>query len=528
MDQAGLSKIFGKISCLTLAVLLFGCGGSGGSSAPSSVATTAQTEPAEEPPSCPSVSDSISYNGRDYPLQLHMEITEAAACTGLYVASDTTFDSAFIEQLRTILNNIDRELTIDHSQILIDANTDWIDGLTGLGGQALGEKRIVLSIDTEIATQDQLHFFMARQSHRNRRAEMTDFDHSLQQAVVSEGMALAFAKQQQPLVDTSIETSVIAPLDYDTYRSDYELAAASDNFEHWFNGSMSIVENAGYQLGYEINQRFLSHHPASSPALSSGLNAEYFSAFSADIDPANPVLTLKTDLLVRTPDINEFDQVPIADIRAMGLQHWGDYIVEGFSHRKIAALTFDDGPSSYTQQVLDILKTKHVTANFFLTGASLRSFTDFAQQAARDGHMLGNHTLNHNHNAGLSPTELWDTVIQPTNDLFAEYLGFEPRLFRPSYGEISSGQVDYLVQRGMKSILWSIDTRDWNTASVSVGDIIDACNDNIHPEAIILMHDAGGNRQNTVDALSDIIDFYHDQGYRFVRLDELLGVSEAH
>jgi peptidoglycan/xylan/chitin deacetylase (PgdA/CDA1 family) len=78
----------------------------------------------------------------------------------------------------------------------------------------------------------------------------------------------------------------------------------------------------------------------------------------------------------------------------------------------------------------------------------------------------------------------------------------------------------------MKSILWSIDTRDWYTAAVDTADIIAAANDNMHEEAIILMHDGGGNRQNTLNAVQSIINHYQANGYEFVTVDQMLGISK--
>jgi peptidoglycan/xylan/chitin deacetylase (PgdA/CDA1 family) len=103
-----------------------------------------------------------------------------------------------------------------------------------------------------------------------------------------------------------------------------------------------------------------------------------------------------------------------------------------------------------------------------------------------------------------------------------------PRFYRPPYGEITDEQVAFLARKGMKVLLWSVDSRDWNPALNSVEQIETELISHQHEEAITLMHDAGGNRQNTVDALPAIIEHYKEQGYRFVNLETLLGISDKH
>ena len=127
-----------------------------------------------------------------------------------------------------------------------------------------------------------------------------------------------------------------------------------------------------------------------------------------------------------------------------------------------------------------------------------------------------------------SSDELWQQQVVTTNDEFKQLFNISPRFYRPPYGEISDQQIEYLASKGMKVMLWSVDSRDWNPELNSIDKIESELINNQHEEVITLMHDAGGNRQNTVDALPAIIAHYKSQGYRFVNLETLLGISDKH
>mgnify|MGYP000563137721 CR=1 FL=1 len=105
-------------------------------------------------------------------------------------------------------------------------------------------------------------------------------------------------------------------------------------------------------------------------------------------------------------------------------------------------------------------------------------------------------------------------------------MGITPRFYRPPYGEISDEQVAFLEKKGMKVVQWSVDSIDWNHNTNSIENIKHEVISHQHPEMISLMHDGGGDRQNTVDALPVIIAFYKKQGYRFVSIEALLGISD--
>lgn len=204
----------------------------------------------------------------------------------------------------------------------------------------------------------------------------------------------------------------------------------------------------------------------------------------------------------------------------------GSYFLKGYHEEKLIALTFDDGPSQYTEQILDVLATSNIKASFFWQGSRLAQFQNVIERTKLAGHTIANHSWDHPHSAVLPTKVWWQQQVLKTNEEMHKLLGITPHFYRPPFGEISDKQVKHLKQQGMKVILWSADSQDWNDKTNSVVNIQNAIISYQHPEMITLMHDGGGNRQNTVDALPAIIKHYHQQGYRFVTLQTLLGISD--
>ena len=186
---------------------------------------------------------------------------------------------------------------------------------------------------------------------------------------------------------------------------------------------------------------------------------------------------------------------------------------------KVIALTFDDGPwPRTTEQVLDILKKNNIISTFFWIGENVQSYPKIAQQVVTDGHVIGNHTWHH----WYRKMDL-DTVtkeIERTADIIFEKTGVKTSLFRPPGGVLTNGLVDYAEKKKDAIIMWSDDPMDYRPLAAK-----QLAKNVIHkaePGAIVLMHDGGGNRSQTVKALPEIIDQLRQLGYRFVTVPELL------
>jgi peptidoglycan/xylan/chitin deacetylase (PgdA/CDA1 family) len=190
---------------------------------------------------------------------------------------------------------------------------------------------------------------------------------------------------------------------------------------------------------------------------------------------------------------------------------------------KVIALTFDDGPWEHTPEILKILQHYDAKATFFFIGQHVQVYPQIAQQVVAAGHALGNHTWSHyTHNMDTTTAK---TEIENTTARIYKATGVKTRLFRPPAGRLDSGVVDYALQKNYATIMWSIDTYDW-MESTSVQSLIDSVLNHAKPGSIVLLHDGGGNRLRTIQALHPIMAGLQQQGYRFVTVPELLEMED--
>ena len=192
----------------------------------------------------------------------------------------------------------------------------------------------------------------------------------------------------------------------------------------------------------------------------------------------------------------------------------GEFVTHGPRGRKLVALTFDDGPSEYTPDVLRILRRKHAKATFFELGQQVASYPSYARRVLAAGHEIGNHSYDHDLLPGSSN-------IRHATKTIERVTGFRPCLFRPPYGAVSSSLKRSAKDDRMKVVNWDVDTTDWKlpgSAAIRATIVGQA-----RPGSIVLMHDGGGPRGGTVDALSGAISGLRDRGFKLVTVSELLG-----
>jgi peptidoglycan/xylan/chitin deacetylase (PgdA/CDA1 family) len=183
------------------------------------------------------------------------------------------------------------------------------------------------------------------------------------------------------------------------------------------------------------------------------------------------------------------------------------------------ALTFDDGPGPYTPQVLSVLEHYHVHATFFVIGKMLRYFSASTVREIEDGDVIGDHTESHPMLAQLSAHDQKEELFEQIARV--ELLGApRPVLFRPPYGSFNATTFRELHALHLLMVLWSVDTGDY--AQPGVAEIVQRALEGARPGAIILMHDAGGTRTQTVEALPAIIRGIRARGLRLVTVPRLL------
>jgi len=215
------------------------------------------------------------------------------------------------------------------------------------------------------------------------------------------------------------------------------------------------------------------------------------------------------------------------------------YVIDRYgAHPGWVALTFDDGPDGrWTPKILNILKQKHAVATFFVIGQNMQAKPELVQREVAEGMMVGNHTWTHP-NIADTPLPQTDLEINTTQRLFAVLTGKSMRFFRPPYfgdAEPSTpGEVAPLVvaqKLGYLIVGLRVDTDDWQKPSPD--SIIQKTMERLadpNPQTggqVVLMHDAGGDRSRTVEALPGLIDAIRARGLRLVTVDQLAGMSRA-
>jgi peptidoglycan/xylan/chitin deacetylase (PgdA/CDA1 family) len=186
---------------------------------------------------------------------------------------------------------------------------------------------------------------------------------------------------------------------------------------------------------------------------------------------------------------------------------------------KLVALTFDDGPSSYTDSYLDILDQYGAKATFFLIGEQVSQYPDSVRRAVSEGNQVATHTWDHKQLTTLTQPEVQQELSDSLSAI-TDATGLAVSTLRPPYGSIDPTVWLYSGGRITIATYWSHDTRDW--AQPGVSQIVANATTYYAPGSIILMHDGGGAREQDLEALPQVIKAWQDQGYRFVTLSELL------
>jgi peptidoglycan-N-acetylglucosamine deacetylase len=192
--------------------------------------------------------------------------------------------------------------------------------------------------------------------------------------------------------------------------------------------------------------------------------------------------------------------------------------------QKVIALTFDDGPwPKTTDQVLDILQANNIKGTFFVVGQNLKNYPELGKRIVTEGHVIANHTWHHWYHFFNPQAAAFE--IDRTTDLIYQITGAKTTLFRPPGGILHNGLVAYAKNQKYTVVMWSADSTDYKLPTVP--HLINNVIKDSKPGGIVLMHDGGGNRSRTVQALPEIIGNFRKQGYRFVTIPELLEIQDT-
>ena len=193
----------------------------------------------------------------------------------------------------------------------------------------------------------------------------------------------------------------------------------------------------------------------------------------------------------------------------------------GNNNDKYIYVTFDLGyEAGYTAKILDVLKENNVPAAFFITVHYVNTASDLVQRMIDNGHIIGNHTVNHKSMPGLSKDKLTEELMNLHTAIYEKF-GYEMKYMRPPKGEYSEKSLDITTKLGYVPVMWSFAYADWDEAKQpSHNEGINKIVDNVHNGEIMLLH---ATSKTNMEILDTIIKQIKDMGYEFKSLDQFAG-----
>ena len=193
-------------------------------------------------------------------------------------------------------------------------------------------------------------------------------------------------------------------------------------------------------------------------------------------------------------------------------------IALGNNQNRTIYLTYDLGyEAGYTSKILDTLKEKNVQGTFFITAHYLNTAEDLVKRMIDEGHIVGNHTVNHKSMPELSDDELKDELLELNQALYGKF-EYEIRYMRPPKGEFSERTLKKTDELGFKTVMWSFAYVDWNEDSQpSNEEALKMVTSNFHNGEIMLLH---ATSKTTSEIMGQIIDEARAQGYEFKNINE--------
>jgi peptidoglycan-N-acetylglucosamine deacetylase len=280
-----------------------------------------------------------------------------------------------------------------------------------------------------------------------------------------------------------------------------------------------------------VGRRAVLIAPGSTQPITAAVHRPNNRSLQARFDPAQVGLKPGADFKwqVVTAYDGSTDEAPNSAVSAtvpqqqvVGCKAGGSsYRTNGPRDHRVVALTFDDGPFPLTPKFYDVLEREQVPATFFLIGEQVPGKGALLKRALRDGFVLGDHTWTHANVSGDGPAAA--RQISLTKDAIVRATGYTPCLFRAPGGAVSGPLISEARGMGMNTIEWDVDPTDWSTPGTDA--IYSRVVSQTKPGSIILMHDGGGPRGQTLAALPRIISTLRARGYKFATVPDLLGLQ---
>ena len=382
-----------------------------------------------------------------------------------------------------------------------------------------------------------------------------DRRHQKPQVLNTEDLSVSEAWQRASDADADLD------LDYDSLNPHFEYIDEDNNQRHvvWFLDGVSLLDEmraarglglqtfALWRLGEEDSSLWSIWDKPSAPDSLEALNS-VLPGHDVDTEGEGDILRVtglpQHGRRTVTVDTDEPDPRKKLVIDEHMDVYPRTYTIEQYGyHPNEVALSFDDGPDAkWTPRILDILKQKGVKATFVIIGSAAAEHVGVLQRVFKEGHEIGNHTWSHPDISEISAAQL-DLEVKLTGRLFASKLGVQPLYFRPPYDideepdtDDQAAPVVSIQREGYTIIGNKIDTDDWNEhprktpTEIAQSVLAQLDTMKVKPQfrgSIILMHDGGGDRQATVNALPVLIDTLRAHGYKIVQVSALMGKTTA-
>ncbi|MED1865277.1 polysaccharide deacetylase family protein [Fictibacillus nanhaiensis] len=202
-------------------------------------------------------------------------------------------------------------------------------------------------------------------------------------------------------------------------------------------------------------------------------------------------------------------------------QFFGGLVTSADTTEKVVTLTFDDGPTDNTDEILTILKEEEVKATFFVTGKEIEENLEDAKEIVAAGHELGNHSYSHERMVLKTPSFI-KNEIETTDELIRK-AGYEGKIhFRPPFGKKLIGLPYYLDKHHRKTILWNIEPETYPEIASDSTKIVKHVSRNIQPGSIILLHVMYDSRRESMKSVKGIITDLKAKGYTFKTVSEMI------
>jgi len=205
----------------------------------------------------------------------------------------------------------------------------------------------------------------------------------------------------------------------------------------------------------------------------------------------------------------------------IGSNFFINVICSATTNKKQIAISFDDGPAtSFTREILEVLRRHHIKATFFCIGNRIPGNEELLMYLYNEDHIIGNHSYSHHFWFDLFSTKKVIADLQMMDDITKDVIGVKPKLFRPPYGVLNPNIKKAIVNGNYTPIGWSV--RSYDTVINGERKLFDKICRSLKPGAVFLFHDTS---QTTLNILPLFIQYVKENGYEIVRLDKMLDLQ---